>query len=236
MKKTDYTPNETEKDIRQFLDIQDNLEQYSDEELEELFIDKGLQDAYDSAALLKQAFISEDSNASKDQENEPHDGINLDAEWESFKQKNYPTVRPLHQWRKIAAAIIAAIMVSGASFAIILWQQHHAEKQRTEQTESIQAKSIANNPITQKGAQTTKKDSTLAEPTAPMLFDNVELKDILTEMGKHYGKKVIFQTNTEHLRLRFEWNKQLPLQQNIQILNGFEHINIVLEDNKIIVK
>lgn len=236
MKKTDCTPNETEKDIRQFLDIQDNLEQFSDEELKELFMDKGLQDAFDNAALLKQAIKSEDTNANKDLEPGLHDGINLNAEWESFKQKNYPTAHPLHQWRKIAAAIIAAIMVSSVSFAFILWQQHHTEKQRSEQKDSLQAKSIATYPVTTKEAQTTKKDSTLAEPTDPMLFDNVELKDILTEMGKHYGKQVIFQNNKEHLRLRFEWNKQLSLQQNILILNGFEHINIVLEDNKIIVK
>lgn len=236
MKKTDCTPNETEKDIRQFLDIQDNLEQFSDEELKELFMDKGLQDAFDSAALLKQTIKSEDSNTNKDLEPGLHDSINLDAEWESFKQQNYPTAHPLHQWRKIAATIIAAIMVSGVSFAIILWQQQHAKKQMTEQTESIQDKSNATYSITKKEAQTTKKDSTLAEPSTPMLFDNVELKDILTEIGKFYGKQIIFQNDKEHLRLRFEWNKQLPLQQNILILNGFEHINIVLEDNKIIVK
>lgn len=259
MKKDNYTPKESkhnrqhcvdeqEKNLQDFLDVQENLDQYSDEELEELFVDKELQDALNSTALLKQELKSEEIN-----EHQTHNcDFDINAEWKHFKQtylnedisskevSHAQTCREIlisssHQWRKIAAAFISIVMISGLTFAAILWQQHHKNQQDTESITSTKKNQVAADTVNIQNTSESKKDSTIISST-PILFDNTELGIILEEMGKHYGKQVMFKSKAEHLRLRFEWNQQLSLQQNLQILNGFQHINISLENDKIIVE
>lgn len=259
MKKDNYLPKESkrnrqhcvdeqEKNLQDFLDVQENLDQYSDEELEELFMDKNLQDAMNSTALLKQALKSEEIN-----ERQTHNcDFDINAEWNHFKQtylnedisseevSHTQTCREIlisssHQWRKIAAAITSIVMISGLTFAAILWQQHHKSQQDTESITSTKENQVAADTVNTQNTSESKKDSTIISST-PILFDNTELGIILEEMGKHYGKQVVFKSKAEHLRLRFEWNQQLSLQQNLQILNGFQHINISLENDKIIVE
>lgn len=236
--------DEQEKNLQDFLDVQENLDQYSDEELEELFMDKNLQDALNSTALLKQTLKSEETN-----ERQPDDcDIDINAEWNHFKQTyltseegSHQTSREIlisssNQWRKIAAAIISITMISGLTFAAILWQQRYRNQQDTECINSIKENQVAADTAHIQNTLGNKKDSTITISSTPILFDNAELGIILEEMGKHYGKQVVFKSKAEHLRLRFEWNQQLSLQQNLQILNGFQHINISLEDDKIIVE
>lgn len=258
MKKDNYLPKESkrnrqhcvdeqEKNLQDFLDVQENLDQYSDEELEELFMDKELQDALNSTALLKQAQKSEEINEHQNQDCD----IDINAEWNHFKQtylnenisseevshaqtSRETLISSSHQWRKIAAAIISIIMISGLTFAAILWQQRNRNQQNAEISKAINGNMVSADTANIENTLANKKDSTIS-PT-PILFDNAELGIILEEMGKHYGKQVVFKSKAEHLRLRFEWNQQLSLQQNIQILNGFQHINISLENDKIIVE
>lgn len=260
MKKDNYLPKESkcnrqhcvdeqEKNLQDFLDVQENLDLYSDEELEELFVDKNLQDDLNCTALLKQALKSEETNEHQNQDCD----IDINAEWNHFKQtylnedisseevSHAQTCREIlipssHQWKKIAAAIISITMISGLTFAAILWQQRYRSQQDTGSSNSIKENQIAADTTHIQNTLENKKDSTITISSTPILFDNTELGIILEEMGKHYGKQVVFKSKAEHLRLRFEWNQQLSLQQNLQILNGFQHINISLEDDKIIVK
>lgn len=260
MKKDNYTPKESkrnrqhcedeqEKNLQDFLDVQENLNQYSDEKLEELFMDKNLQDDLNSTALLKQALKSEEIS-----EHQTHNcDFDINAEWNHFKQtylnedisseevshaqnSREILISPSHQWRKIAAAIISITMISGLTFAAILWQQRYRNQQDTEFVSSTNKNMAAADTTHIQNTLENKKDSITTISPTPILFDNTELGIILEEMGKHYGKQVVFKSKAEHLRLRFEWNQQLSLQQNLQILNGFQHINISLEDDKIIVE
>lgn len=260
MKKDNYLPKESkrnrqhcvdeeEKNLQDFLDVQENLDQYSDEELEELFMDKNLQDDLNSTALLKQALKSEELNERQTDDSD----IDVNAKWNHFKQtylnedisseevSQSQTSREIlisssHQWRKIAAAIISITMISGLTFAAILWQQRYRNQQDTGSSNSIKENQIAADTTHIQNTLENKKDSNITVSSTPILFDNAELGIIIEEMGKHYGKQVVFKSKTEHLRLRFEWNQQLSLQQNLRILNGFQHINISLEDDKIIVE
>ena len=69
-----------------------------------------------------------------------------------------------------------------------------------------------------------KKDST---DLKPMVFDNAELKDVLTLFASFYQVKVEYKNvEAQHVRLFFNWDKQRSLQQNIEILNAFDRINI----------
>lgn len=236
-------------DSQKFLDIQENIATYSDEELESLFMQKELRDDLKSAALLKQALITVSAKEKAFDKDMNPDGIDVSAEWESFRQKHITannnqqkniainSDNSIHQWRKIAASLIAVIMLSGIVFAAINLQ-HHSDKQDPKEAILDSTKSnqeLVRKNITQNIPQNT--DTIEVSSRNPELFENVELETILTTMARHYDKQLIFKAETaKHLRLRFEWNKALSLQQNLAILNSFEHISITSEEDKIIVE
>lgn len=222
--------NEQRSSTQAFLDVQENLSQYSDKELEELFKNEDLQEDLNCSAYIKQALVSEESTPDSAQDND----IDINGEWNQFKQKYYPQHQ--HSWRKIAATVISIIMISGFTFAAILLQQNFHNQAHTSAAHSTSSKKTSITTAQQQNRQETPTDSTLTHQAAPVVFENTELAKILEEMGKYYGKQVIFKSEVQHLRLHFEWNKELTLQQNITLLNSFNHINISLENNKIIVE
>lgn len=87
------------------------------------------------------------------------------------------------------------------------------------------------------------------------LYDKEECKDIVSDVFAnlvHQQTRMIPEIMRQYLmmsvrnrcinainqkiRLHFEWTQELTLQQNITLLNSFNHINISLENNKIIVE
>lgn len=221
--------DELRSDSQAFLDVQENPSQYSDKELEELFQNEDLQEDLNCAAHLKQALLSEELAQHPAEDCD----IDINAEWNHFKQKHYPQKH--HQWSKIAAAIISIVLVSGFTFAAIIWQKQSVNQQDAEIAHSNHENQETTDTTNVQKTQEPKKDSVLTS-SAPVLFENAELEKILEEMGRHYGKQVVFKSDVLHLRLHFEWNKELTLQQNLTVLNSFNHINISLENDKIIVE
>lgn len=221
--------DELRSDSQVFLDVQESPNQYSDKELEELFKNEDLQEDLNCAAHLKRALLSEETFQHSVQDCD----IDINAEWNHFKQKHYPQKH--HQWSKIAAAIISIVLISSFTFAAIIWQKQNVNQQDTEIAHSTHENQVATDTTNLQKIQKSKKDSVLTSST-PVLFENAELGKILEEMGKHYGKQVVFKSDVQQLRLHFEWNKELTLQQNLTVLNSFNHINISLENDKIIVE
>lgn len=214
--------NQNLTDVMKFLDIQEHTDEYSDEELEELFKDDDLKRDLESAACLKQSFSSSDS-----------DDMDVSAEWQAFAKKHY---RPAHQWRKIAAISIGVIITSGIIFAAV-----SLHRPRTEQTSALITDSAKVQKEQEKATSLTnssKSDSTTIKTSEPTeVFDNVELESILNAMSQYYGKKVEYKSDAaRHLHFHYEWNKRLSLEQNITVLNSFEHVDIVLEQDKIVVE
>ena len=66
-------------------------------------------------------------------------------------------------------------------------------------------------------------------------FENVELQQILQELSDYYHVSVEFRNEkVRHIRLYTKWDPSAPLKQIIERLNGFEKVNIRLDDNQII--
>lgn len=209
-------------DVMKFLDIQEHADEYSDEELEELFKDDDLKKDLESATCLKQSFSSSDS-----------DDMDVSAEWQAFAKKHY---RPAHQWRKIAAISIGVIITSGIIFAAVSLHHPRTEKAAVLITDSVK-------PQKEQGKATSltlssKPDSAAVKTSKTTeVFDNVELETILSAMSQYYGKEVEYKSETaRHLHFHYEWNKKLSLEQNITVLNSFEHVNIVLDHDKMVVE
>jgi hypothetical protein len=68
-------------------------------------------------------------------------------------------------------------------------------------------------------------------------FDNVELQQILSQMALYYKVKVVYANEeVKHVRLFFEWNQAISLDENISVLNGFQKISISRNDNTITIE
>ena len=61
----------------------------------------------------------------------------------------------------------------------------------------------------------------------PVVFDNAELGDVVSQLAAFYHVKVEFD-NVEslHVSIFFNWDKTKTLEQNLEILNAFERIQI----------
>ena len=66
-------------------------------------------------------------------------------------------------------------------------------------------------------------------------FENVELQQILQELSDYYHVDVEFRNEqVRHIRLYTKWDTTAPLKQMIERLNGFEKVNVRLNDNQMI--
>ena len=219
-------------DVQDFLSIQENVASYSDEELEGLFKnDSELAKDLDSAALLKQALSEQQEHTFSSADD---DIIDVSEEWKTFAKEHY---RPSHQWRKIAAISIGVALTSGIIFATASLQHHRDIRPST----AVAADTTLSNGKPGKNISSTiqtNTDSTSVKASdTPKVFENVELEAILAAMSRYYGKEVEYKSETaKHLHFHFEWNKMLNLEQNIMVLNSFEHVNIVLDHDKIVVE
>ena len=56
-------------------------------------------------------------------------------------------------------------------------------------------------------------------------------------MGAYYKKEVDIQNTQAHeLRIFYKWNRKDNLEEIVSDLNHFDHVNLAIEDDKLIVK
>jgi hypothetical protein len=218
--------------------MQEHPEEYSEKQFEELLEDEDIQLFVEEMALVKQAMKKNQKTC-----------VNIDEEWQKFSH-NHPkgilrASKRISLSEKIAlfytknitkkaASFIGITLISGVAFAAIislgLINNPFASKQNIKPEQRISriaADSIA-------APQSESKDSM---NNKPVTFDNAELQTILKQMSEYYHKTLEFKSEkTKRVRLYFVWNKQLTLEQNIELLNSFERININILENQIIVE
>ena len=163
--------------------------------------------------------------------------LDIDAAWQQFNSKQTKSDK-LISFRKIAAAIIALLMLSGISYAAI-----HIVKQMAKQeiaaperdSESPNQRAGIGNPSHQAMPVDTLKSDTI--PSEPRVFNNVELDVMLSEIAATHHVEVEFQNeNARQLRFHFVWKREDNLEQIVEKLNNFESVSIVVEDKKLVVR
>ena len=107
------------------------------------------------------------------------------------------------------------------------------ELAQTEQTEPQKQTDIANANIA--------PTDTIPSETTPLpetiVFKGENLERILADMAEYYGAKFKFnQDAAKSLKLYFEWDQSLPLNEVVEQLNNFEQIDITLTDKVLTVK
>lgn len=151
----------------------------------------------------------------------------IDEEWEKFEAKHFAP-KCSWGWMQIAASIIGVLMLSGISYAAI--------------SHLITMDSKPKVAITERKPDVKKVKKTYgieAAPTkqAPVIYNNVELQQIMQYIADGYGVKVEYKNEaTRTLRFYLQWEADDTLQEIIDKINHFEKVHLTLNEETIIIE
>ena len=211
--------------INLLLSMQEHPEQYTDEQIEKMLAeDPELAELIEQLALTKRAFVK----CEVDEED-----VAVDEEWKKFVGEHAAEMdRPQRgMFYKVAASIVGILLMAGVTFAAIhivrtiVGPNNDLEIEQAETTGAAPSTSEVDE----------RKDG--KNISEPIVFDNVPLEKMLTQIAAYYGKEVEFQNDdARQFRFYFVWRPQESLDATMRRLNLFESITVELNDNKLIVK
>ena len=222
--------------FEKILDIIDHQEKYSDEEIREILQDEECRKLYQTMMEVDSALEN------------PSPIINVDEEWEKFSQEHQlqeeatqnaaqeAASHPITSWRKLAASIAGFVLTSGIAFAAI-----HTYIKRSQEPTQVTADTHPEVIKSDSEKQVAAKDSLAhPKPEKPAIhktFENVAFEQMISEIASYYDLQVKFENNEDKtLRLYYEWDSHLSIENIVKELNQFENVNIELQQNELIVK
>ena len=150
-------------------------------------------------------------------------------EWERFVGERRKTRCEKFSLMKIAATFVGVLMLSGIAYAAIHFIGGSSQKVQEPQTVITDN---AQRPTSE--AQPTGDNSTELKT---VVYENLELVTILNDIAKFYQVETVYKKeDTKHIRLYFTWDKQLKLDDIIDLFNKFERFHIIQENQKLIVE
>ena len=196
--------------------------QVTDEHLQQTLDDPQMQELVEQMAFAKRAFKNEDSKAE-----EP----DVEGEWEKFAAKHFDEGNETqygYPFKKMVASFIGVILVSGMAFAAIHIVRHVVGGDLKSPTHEVRI-SNPSQPSTALPADTVKTDTTAT--VEPVVFDNVPLEKMLTEIAAYYHAEVSFlNDDARQLRFHFVWKREDGLGHAIEKLNRFESLSVRLDE------
>ena len=239
------------------LDLLEHPEKYSETQKDELLGEEEVNELYQQLVETRQSL---DFAKSKEKMKMP----SIDAEWEKLKDEmkqkeekqqkkkskqkkkmsqNAETQQtaklfPLWSPMRKVAAVAAVLVVSGITFAAIhlVTRSHQASDNNNTELVSSRKDSIQQVSAPQKSNIEEKTDSaSLAQ--LPLVYENAELQNILTPIAGHFHLQVTYQNESaRHIRLFLQLEKNMSLDDIIELLNHFEKVNIRHEGQTLIVE
>lgn len=227
------------------LNLLEHPEKYSETQKDELLGDKEVNELYQQLIETRQSL---DFAMSKEKMKMP----SIDAEWEKLKEEKQQkeemsqnaetqqTAKLFSLWspmRKVAA-VAAVLVVSGITFAAIhlVTRSHQPSDNSNTELVASQKDSIQQVSAPQKSNIEEKTDSaSLAQ--LPLVYENAELQNILTPIAGHFHLQVTYQNESaRHIRLFLQLEKNMSLDDIIELMNHFEKVNIRREGQTLIVE
>lgn len=227
------------------LDLLEHPEKYSETQKDELLGDEEVNELYQQLVETRQSL---DFAKSKEEMKMP----SIDAEWEKLKEEkqqkeemsqnaeNQQTAKSFPLWspmRKVAA-VAAVLVVSGITFAAIhlVTRSHQPSDKNNTELVASRKDSIQQFSAPQKSNIEEKTDSaSLAQ--LPLVYENAELQNILTPIAGHFHLQVTYQNESaRHIRLFLQLEKNMSLDDIIELMNHFEKVNIRHEGQTLIVE
>ena len=131
-------------------------------------------------------------------------------------------------WRKIAAVFIGVLILSGITYAALHISSNTGSKPKVAVTQR------------KPNVKKVKKTHGFAmAPTkkAPVIYNNVELQQIMQYIADGYGVKVAFKNEAARtLRFYLQWDSNDTLQDIIDRINHFEKVHLTLSDETITIE
>ena len=238
------------------LNLLEHPEKYSETQKDELLGDEEVNELYQQLVETRQSL---DFCKSEEEMKLP----SIDAEWEMLKEKmkqkaekqqeemnlkaekqqnavtqhaakQFPLWSPM---RKVAA-VAAVLVVSGITFAAIhlVTRSHQSSDKNNTELVASSKDSIQQVSAPQKSNTGEKADSaTLTQ--LPLVYENAELQNILTPIAEHFHLQVTYQNESaRHIRLFLQLEKNMSLDDIIELMNHFEKVNIRHEGQTLIVE
>ena len=238
------------------LDLLEHPEKYSETQKDELLGDEEVNELYQQLVETRQSL---DFAKSKEKMKMP----SIDAEWEKLQEemkqkeeqqkddmkqkeemsqnaetqqtaKSFPLWSPM---RKVAA-VAAVLVVSGITFAAIhlVTRSHQPSDKNNTELVASHKDSIQQVSAPQKSNIEEKTDSaSLAQ--LPLVYENAELQNILTPIAGHFHLQVTYHNESaRHIRLFLQLEKNMSLDDIIELMNHFEKVNIRHEGQTLIVE
>ena len=191
-------------------------------------------------ALTKRAFVKREVEK---------ESVPVDEEWEKFAaehadeldalEKDEPRTATITRLMgilpyKVAASIIGILFTAGVTFAAIHIMRHFVGGDLKSPTQEVRI-SNSSQPSPALPTDTVKTDTTTT--TKPIVFDNVALDKMLSQIASYYNKEVEFQnTDARQFRFYFVWKQDETLDVVLHRLNLFESITVELKSDKIVVE
>lgn len=181
--------------LTQVLEMTEHPERYTDEQLQQLLNDKECADFYRLMCDATSAYANTQASL-------PSRRVNL---------------------RKIAAVLIALLMLSGLTYAAIRMSQNRQDTIETEQVIDT-VKTVPAN-LTPEGTDKT------------WTFQNTELQEILEVVTAFYHLRTEYRSEApRHVRFYVKWDKTEGIQSLVDRLNKSEKVNITIADDLLIVE
>ena len=245
--------NSNEEKINRFLDAQEHPEHYTDEELKEI-IDEAQPLAQLKRALTEERAENEDidvdsawrafcqaHDAKQHSQTEPYDDATPQSDCIAQPETDSAAVishRRSPRWLRLAAVFLGCVLLTGVAFAAMTglgWLRNPFDTERPEVAQRTSVKASSRDTVAAVDSISPEQKASRPAPEVKV-FDNATLADILNEMGRYYGLKVIYHnTSARTIRLHFEWNQAKGIDAALAVLNGFQQITVTHSGNEIVV-
>ena len=181
--------------------------------------------------LLRQMYAEEDTHRNEDIDTSEI----IDEEWQKFEAAHFdaPKLR-VHRFSafyKMAASVVGVLLLSGIAYAA--WKAYPNRSDGGNGEVTIQTQHPT--PNTQ---HPTSPITGLGEPADSVhVFENIPLDELVGELATYYNKVADIQsTKAREVRLYYKWKQSDNLESVVGDLNHFEHVNLAVEDDKLVVK
>ena len=184
-------------------------EQYTDEQLDQMLdeVDVPVPDAGEEWNKIQTPPLTEDC---------------------SMKMQSPLEGRGMRRWVRVAASFIGVLMLSGVAYATINHFITEDEKPKVAVTER--------KPDIKKVEKTYGMEMAPTKK-APVVFNNVELQQIMQYVAEGYGVKVEFKNKAARtIRFYLQWEADDTLQEIIDKITHFEKVHLTLNEETITIQ
>ena len=214
--------------MKRLLEMQEHPERYTEEEIRQLMADEESRLLYEQMVRATDAVFAENEEATLGTDIGSSSSLSKLPPSEDMEAS--PSFTLHSSIKKIAAAIMGVLMLSGIAYAA--WRIANGNDDKTKVIDKTTT-SIS----TPEPARSNEIDTDSTKVIQPKMFENVPLKLIVKEMADYYHASVeVKNGKAAALRLYYPWNPQMQLEQVVEELNRFEKVQLSVKENIIIIE